>query len=263
MRQYGIIGNPLGHSWSAQLFNARFESEGINAHYALYPMSELNISTLDSLVRRNRLSGFSVTIPYKQTIIPLLDEVTETAAAIGAVNVVKVEWQGDSYRLVGYNTDYAGFRESLLPMVERLNTDDRLQALVLGTGGAARAVAYALSSPYGDRQWDWEVTFVSRNAEPNGIRTKVLNYSQLSEETVRSTTLIVNGTPLGMSPHIEACPPIPYKAIGKEHILYDCIYNPEQTLFLRKGSEHGAATQNGMQMLKLQAQAAWQIWNKD
>lgn len=256
MRQYGIIGNPLGHSWSARLFNERFEREGIDARYALYPMTELNDRTLDELIRANRLDGFNVTIPYKQTIIPLLDEVTETAVAIGAVNVVRVLWNEERYRLVGYNTDYTGFRESLSPLLQGLGNN--LKALVLGTGGAARAVAYALSHPCGEKDRLWEVTMVSRKntlKEMDGI--KVVTYKELNEDIVRQNTLIVNGTPVGMYPHVEECPTIPYSAIGKNHILYDCIYNPVETLFLRKGREQGARTQNGLQMLELQAREAW------
>ncbi len=260
MRQYGIIGNPLGHSWSAQLFNKRFAREGIAAEYALYPLTELNHSTLDTLVRTHHLEGFSVTIPYKQTIIPLLDEVTETARGIGAVNVVKAAWDGDVYRLTGYNTDYIGFRESLLPLVREKNCPPK--ALILGTGGAARAVTYALSSPWNADGWKrWNVTMVSRKAQDSIRNIPCVTYGQLTEDIIRQCSLIVNCTPLGMYPETDACPPIPYEAVGKGHILYDCIYNPEETLFLRKGRELGARTQNGMQMLELQAQAAWEEWN--
>ncbi len=260
MRHFGIIGNPLGHSWSAQLFNKRFAREGIDARYALNPLTELNHRTLDALVRTHHLEGFSVTIPYKQTIIPLLDEVTETARAIGAVNVVKAAWNGDVYRLTGYNTDYIGFRESLLPLVREQDCPPK--ALVLGTGGAAQAVAYALSSPWDTDGWmRWEVTMVSRKAQDTIHNIPCVTYGQLTKDMIRQCGLIVNCTPLGMFPETDACPPIPYEAVGKDHILYDCIYNPEETLFLHKGRERGARTQNGRKMLELQAQAAWEEWN--
>ncbi|MBP5476682.1 MAG: shikimate dehydrogenase [Paludibacteraceae bacterium] len=257
MRHYGIIGNPLGHSWSARLFNARFENEGIDAEYALHPVTLLNKNTLDTLIRSRRLLGFNVTIPYKQAVIPLLNEVDACAARIGAVNVVKVEWTGDEYRLIGYNTDYIGFRESLLPAVRGMG---ERHALVLGTGGAARAVAYALSAPWDADGWAaWKVRMVSRQAGDSPYDR--LTYNELTEDIVRQSRLIVNCTPLGMYPETDACPAIPYEGIGSGHILYDCIYNPEETLFLRKGRGRGATTLNGKEMLALQARAAWKIWD--
>ena len=273
MRQFGIIGNPLGHSYSAQLFNGWFEREGMDAQYALYPISELNKKTLDDLIRTHRLEGFNVTIPYKQAVMPLLDEVDACAAKMGAVNVVKVDWRGDDYRLTGYNTDYVGFRESLLPVLqskvrdwqEEHNevTDRPLQALVLGTGGAARAVVYALSSPWDADGWaEWKVRMVSRQTAGDGLYER-LTYSELTEEMVRRSRLIVNCTPLGMFPLVDECPPIAYQAVGEGHILYDCIYNPEETLFMKKGREQGATTVNGLRMLERQAQAARRIWGID
>lgn len=254
MRQFGIIGNPLGHSWSARLFNARFEREGIDASYALYPITELNKKTLDDLIRTHRLEGFNVTIPYKQTVMPLLDAVDSCAARIGAVNVVKVNWCGESYRLTGYNTDYVGFRESLLPAVRGV---EERSALVLGTGGAARAVAYALSTPWDAEGWGvWKVRMVSRR-KAGEKEYECLTYNELTEEMVRQSRLMVNCTPLGMYPKADECPPIAYQAVGEGHILYDCIYNPEETLFLRKGREQGAKTLNGLKMLELQAEEAW------
>jgi shikimate dehydrogenase len=173
------------------------------------------------------------------------------------VNVVKVDWTGDDYRLIGYNTDYIGFRESLLPVVRGMG---KRRALVLGTGGAARAVAYALSTPWDAEGWTaWKVRMVSRQAGDSPYDR--LTYNELTEHIVRQSRFIVNCTPLGMYPETDACPVIPYEGIGCGHILYDCIYNPEETLFLRKGRERGAKTLNGKEMLALQARAAWKIWD--
>ena len=254
MKQLGIIGNPLEHSWSADMFNAKFEREGIDALYALYPIKKLNERTLGEVVRMNRLSGFNVTIPYKKAIIPMLDGLSETARRIGAVNVVKVEWKGEKYRLTGYNTDYIGFMESLLPLLKGCDLSIR-KALVLGTGGAAHAVRYALEEKLTP---PWEVVMVSRTMD----NRQYMTYRQLTAEIIREYRLIVNCTPVGMYPSADDCPAIPYEAIDKQHILFDCIYNPEETMFLRKGRERGAKTLNGMQMLEIQAREAWKKWNE-
>lgn len=236
MRHYGIIGYPLQHSFSARYFSQKFAREGIDAEYSLYPMEDLK-SQIEELL--NRLDGFNVTMPYKQAIIPYLDALDETAKAVGAVNVV--------HQRVGYNTDCIGFMESIRPL---LRANDQ-KALVLGTGGASKAVCYGL------QQLGLTPTLVSRTK-----REGVLTYAELTEEVMAAYTVIVNCTPLGMYPQIENCPEIPYEYLSARHLLFDCVYNPEETLFLRKGAAQGAKTQNGIEMLYGQAKAAWKIWNK-
>jgi shikimate dehydrogenase len=239
MRHFGIIGYPLFHSFSARYFNEKFAKEAIEAEYSLYPIKAENLkSKAESLL--DSLDGMNVTLPYKQAIIPYLDRLDETAEAIGAVNVV--------YRRVGYNTDCMGFMASIRPL---LRADDR-QALVLGTGGASKAVCYGL------RKLGLTPTLVSRT--PNG---KMLGYKDLKDEVMNTHTVIVNCTPLGMYPDVDSCPDIPYVKITARHLLFDCVYNPEETLFLRKGKAQGATIKNGMEMLTGQAQAAWKIWEGD
>lgn len=238
MRHFGIIGYPLVQSFSAKYFNEKFATSGIDAEYSLYPTEVENLKlTVERLL--NSLDGMNVTIPYKQAIIPYLDRLDETAEAIGAVNVV--------HQRVGYNTDCLGFIDSIRPL---LRNNDR-QALVLGTGGASKAVCYGL------RKLGIIPTLVSRTPKAG-----MLGYQDLTDEIMRTHTVIVNCTPLGMFPEIDACPDIPYELITAQHLLFDCIYNPEETLFLRKGKAQGATIQNGLEMLYGQAKAAWKIWNE-
>ena len=237
MRHYGIIGYPLEHSFSAIYFNEKFRTSHIDAEYSLYPIKVESLkSKVESLL--DTLDGFNVTLPYKQAIIPYLERLDETAETIGAVNVV--------YKHVGYNTDCLGFMDSLRPL---LRNYDR-QALVLGTGGASKAVCYGL------RKLGIIPTQVSRTPKEG-----MLGYADLTEEVMRQHTIIVNSTPLGMFPDVESCPDIPYAMISARHLLYDCVYNPEETLFLRKGKEHGATIKNGKEMLVGKAKAAWRIWD--
>lgn len=241
MRHFGIIGYPLVQSFSAKYFNEKFARESIDAEYSLYPLDNeqwTNGQKVRELI--DSLDGMNVTIPYKQAVIPFLERLDETAQAIGAVNVI--------HRRVGYNTDCLGFIDSIRPL---LRAYDR-KALVLGTGGASKAVCYGL------RKLGVSPTLVSRT--PNGEQ---LGYSDLTADVMAEHTIIVNCTPLGMYPDTEACPDIPYEQITARHLLFDCIYNPEQTLFLRKGQEQGAQTKNGMEMLFGQAKAAWAIWTMD
>ena len=236
MRHYGIIGFPLLHSFSARYFNEKFATEHIEAEYSLYPLQEVTEQRIIELM--NSLDGFNVTLPHKQAVIPFLDRLDETAQAIGAVNVV--------YKRVGYNTDCLGFMDSMKPLLRE--TDHR--ALVLGTGGASKAVCYGL------RKLGLTPTLVSRTPKEG-----MLGYNELTEDVIQSHTVIVNCTPLGMLPDVQTCPDIPYEALSARHLLYDCVYNPEETLFLRKGKTQGAAVKNGMEMLVGQAKAAWKIWN--
>ena len=239
MRHFGIIGYPLHHSFSAKYFSEKFEREGIEAEYSLYPVGieDLRFKIEDLF---NRLDGMNVTMPYKQTIIPYLERLDETAEAVGAVNVV--------HQRVGYNTDCIGFMESIKPL---LRATDR-KALVLGTGGASKAVCYGL------KQLGIAPTLVSRTPKDG-----MIGYSDLTETVMTEHTVIVNCTPLGMVPDTESFPPIPYELISARHLLFDCIYNPEETVFLRQGRAQGAKTQNGIEMLYGQAKAAWAIWNNE
>jgi shikimate dehydrogenase len=243
MKQYGLIGFPLSHSFSKKYFTQKFEREGItDSQYDLYELP--SITDLPALIRQTPdLKGLNVTIPYKQAVIPFLDMIDESAQKIGAVNVIKLQ----NGKLKGYNSDYYGFRESL----SRFLSDQRPAALVLGTGGASRAVQVALQ--------DLGITFqtVSR-ASVNS-----LTYNQLNQEIISSHRLIVNTSPLGMLPKTDVCPDIPYSAVGSEHFLYDLVYNPENTLFMQKGAAQGAKVCNGLEMLHLQAEKAWEIWQSE
>jgi len=241
MRHFGIIGYPLMHSFSAKFFNEKFATEKIDAEYSLYPLDK------DEWMKGERvkellssLDGFNVTLPYKQAVIPFLDRLDETAQAIGAVNVV--------HRRIGYNTDCLGFIDSMRPLIR---PNDRY-ALVLGTGGASKAVCFGL------KKLGITPTLVSRTPKEG-----MLGYNDLTPDVMQRHTIIVNCTPLGMHPEVNQCPDIPYERISAQHLLYDCIYNPEMTLFLSKGQAQGAATKNGMDMLFGQAKAAWKIWNKE
>ncbi len=238
MRHFGIIGNPVAQSFSARYFSQKFIDEHIDAEYQLYPLEHIDLVT----PLLNQLDGFNVTIPYKQAIVPYLTQIDPTAQAIGAVNVVKVSHGA----IIGYNTDWCGFVESIRPLL----TPNDHQALIFGTGGAAKAVYYGL------KQLGITPTMVSRTPQMGQ-----LGYANLTPEVMASHTVLVNATPLGMWPNTQACAPIPYSLISSAHILYDCIYNPEQTLFLSHGQQQGARTLNGLGMLYGQAQAAWKIWN--
>lgn len=239
MRHFGIIGFPLLHSFSAKFFNEKFATQHIDAEYSLYPIEKdewMKGERVKNLL--NSLDGFNVTLPYKQAIIPFLDRLDETAEVIGAVNVV--------HKHIGYNTDCIGFMDSIRPL---LRDYDR-QALVLGTGGASKAVCYGLN------KLGIIPTLVSRTPKDGQ-----LGYNELTKEIMATHTVIVNCTPLGMLPDVDSCPAIPYAAISARHLLFDCVYNPEETLFLSKGKAQGAKIHNGIEMLYGQARAAWQIWN--
>ena len=239
MRHYGIIGFPLLHSFSAKFFNEKFATERIEAEYSLYPLNKDEWTNGERLMDLlDSLDGFNVTLPYKQEVIPYLERLDETAEAIGAVNVV--------YKRVGYNTDCLGFIESMRPLVREYNQ----KALVLGTGGASKAVCYGL------RKLGISPTLVSRTPKAG-----MLGYDALTQEVMDSHTIIVNCTPLGMLPDVDSCPDIPYERLSARHLLYDCVYNPEETLFLKKGKAQGCTIKNGLDMLYGQAKAAWRIWN--
>ena len=241
-----MIGYPLGHSFSARYFAEKFERDGIDAEYRNFEIP--CIDRIADIIKDNEaLCGLNVTIPYKRDVIPYLDYMSDEAAEIGAVNCIRIVRSEGRVRLEGFNTDEAGFRLSLAPLLQSgVHTD----ALVLGTGGASGAVMCAL------RKLGIGATYVSR-CRGEGI----LAYEDLTEELVAENKLIVNCTPVGMFPHTEECPPIPYGGVSAGHLLYDLVYNPERTLFMRRGEERGAAAKNGLEMLHRQADAAWDIWN--
>ena len=247
-KEYGIIGFPLGQSASPAFFNKKFANEGIDAEYI--PFEIESIEQLPSIIEQHpTLQGFNVTIPYKLQVMKYLEGLSPAAEGIQAVNVVKVERDADGTpHLYGHNSDVIGFTRSLEPLVEGKHT----KALILGTGGVSKAVAYSLT------QLGIEYIFVSRKASENAIA-----YEQLTAEIMQSHTLIINCTPLGMVGHgVDLCPEIPYEQLSENHLLYDIVYNPENTLFLQKGADRGAATKSGYEMWYLQALASWEIWNK-
>lgn len=244
MDKYGLIGYPLGHSFSISYHNQRFADEGINAKYFNFEIP--SIEDLPAVLGQNpELKGLNVTIPYKEKVLPFLDYISPEARAIGAVNVIKIIHEGKKTILKGYNSDVIGFTQSIEPMLE----SHHKKALVLGTGGASKAVAYGLQS------LGLEAIFVSRYQRPGTIQ-----YEQITPEVVKEYNVIVNCTPLGMSPNSETCPQLPYEALDERNILYDLIYNPDETLFMRLGAERGANVKNGLEMLLLQAFASWEFW---
>lgn len=245
MDKYGLIGYPLGHSFSIGYHNQRFADEGINAKYLNFEIP--SIDDLPAVLSQNpELKGLNVTIPYKEKVIPFLDYVSPEARAIGAVNVIRVEHQGKKITLKGYNSDVIGFTQSIEPLLENYHK----KALVLGTGGASKAISYGLKS------LGLETVYVSRYERPGTIQ-----YGSITPEVVQEYNVIVNCTPLGMFPKTEECPELPYEAMDEKNILYDLIYNPDETLFMRKGAERGATVKNGLEMLLLQAFASWEFWN--
>lgn len=245
MRLFGLIGYPLGHSFSKKFFSAKFEEENIDAQYNLYELDD--ISKFTQLINDVRLDGLNVTIPYKEKVITFMDELDDTAAKIGAVNVIKFTWEGNTLKLKGFNSDAIGFENSLLPFLKPCHQ----KALILGTGGASKAINYVLN------KLGIKTLFVSRTKGENRI-----TYSELSQEIMADYKLIINASPVGTYPHINECPDIPYQSITDDHLLYDVVYNPAETLFMKKGIERGAQAINGEQMLIGQAIAAWEIWSK-
>jgi shikimate dehydrogenase len=243
----GLIGKSLSHSFSKSYLEEKFIKE--NKSDFLYTNFDLeNLHTFPELVLKHRLSGLNVTKPYKESVIPFLNELDVTAKEIGAVNCIKISWENDTPYLKGYNTDYYGFAQSIKPFLEPIHQ----KALILGTGGASKAIAYALKNVGVDFYY---VTTGQKKA------ANYFHYSELNEYVLNAFKLIVNCTPLGMYPKIEVCPEIPFQYLTAEHLLYDLIYNPEETLFLQKGKAQGAVTINGLNMLKLQADKAWEIWH--
>ncbi len=245
MKLFGLIGRKLSHSFSGKYFTEKFTEEGLTDHeYRLFEL--VVIGDIRQILEKEELVGLNVTIPYKTEVISFLDELDERARRIGAVNVIARR----NGKLIGFNSDYYGFKTSLEewagPVLKSVH------ALILGTGGASRAVRVALED------LDIPYRFVSRDPGPDQ-----LSYRQLDEDLIHEYHLIINTTPLGMSPDTDTCPDLPYSSMGPNHYLYDLVYNPETTLFMKKGQAAGTRTMNGLRMLYLQAEASWSIWNKE
>lgn len=246
MRTFGLIGYPLTHSFSKKYFNDQFEREGTaDCKYELFPLP--NISDFDTLISGEpTLNGLNVTIPHKVNVLPYLNEIDDAAAKIGAVNCISIKYRGNKPWLKGYNTDAFGFEESLKPFLEEHHT----KALILGDGGAAKAVKYVLD------KLGISYQTVVRTAVAGAI-----TYEEITDEVINTHQLIINTTPLGMYPDTLAAPAIPYHLLTPKHLAYDLIYNPEETAFLQNAKDRGAASKNGLEMLYLQAQRGWEIWN--
>lgn len=248
MNLYGLIGFPLSHSFSKKYFTEKFANENIEAEYELFPIE--NISLFPKLIAENpNLKGLNVTIPYKEEVFQYLDEIDAAAREIGAVNTVKFVKEGSETKLIGYNTDCLGFEKSFTDFCNL----KRGNALIIGTGGGSKAVFYVL------KKLGFKVQFVSPFVKGENI----LDYSDLTENFMKSVSVIVNATPVGMYPNIENAPEIPYQYLNSQHFLFDLVYNPMETLFLKKGKEQGANGKNGLEMLHLQAEGAWEIWGKE
>lgn len=241
---FGLLGKNISYSFSRGYFTDKFEKLKLKkSKYVNFDLQ--NIEDFPKIITENKnLKGINVTIPYKEEIIPFLSKIDKTAKKIGAVNTIKFTKRGN---LKGYNTDVVGFENSLIPLLKKHHK----RALILGTGGASKAIAYALNRN------DIKYKFVSRNPEGK----KEISYDSLTQDVIEKHTIIINSTPLGTFPDVDKCPNIPYQFITKNHILYDLIYNPAITAFLSKGREKEAITKNGLEMLELQAEESWRIWN--
>lgn len=247
MRTFGLIGFPLSASFSKQFFADKFKKENIaNCRYELHPIPQAK-DVLDLIEADPLLCGLNVTIPHKVAVMPYLSELDEAAEKIGAVNCIRINQSGEKPTLKGYNTDAYGFKESLKPLLKPHHT----KALIFGDGGAAQAVKYIFKQ--------LQIPFISvvRNVQPNAVL-----YSSVTKEVLGEYTILVNTTPLGMLPNTESFPPIPYQHLNQKHLAYDLVYNPEETAFLTKAKAQGATIKNGLEMLHLQAERSWEIWNE-
>ncbi|WGH76552.1 shikimate dehydrogenase [Tenacibaculum tangerinum] len=243
---YALVGKNISYSFSRGYFTEKFEKLNLNNHeYINFDIQ--SIQELSQKIKENKkqLKGMNVTIPYKLEVFNFLDRIDKTALKVGAVNTIKITKKG---RLKGYNTDVYGFQESLKPLLKKHHK----RALILGTGGASKAVAYVFES------LGIKYKYVSRNPEGK----KQISYQDIDKELIESYFVIINCTPLGTYPNTAQYPSIPYKFLSEKHLLYDLIYNPSETTFLRKGKEQGSMVKNGLEMLELQAEKAWEIWNE-
>ncbi len=248
MIYYGLVGKKLGHSYSKGYFMKKFEEGGIEGVYNNYELDD--ISKIREIVKNNKLLiGLNITVPYKVDVIKYIDEIDSEAKDVGAVNVVKIIREGDNIFLKGYNSDIYGFENSLLPLL----SVDCKKAMILGTGGSSKAVSYVF------RKLGIDYVFLSRF----NVGDKIICYESQSESLIKNVQIIVNTTPLGMYPNINAKPDLLYDYIDSRHIFYDLIYNPSETVFLKEGRVRGAIVKNGEEMLKLQAERSWQIWSSE
>lgn len=249
MDKYGLIGYPLKHSFSIVYFNEKFKAENIDAEYVNFEIPRIE-EFMEVVEENPNLCGLNVTIPYKEQVIPYLDELDKDTAKIGAVNVIKIIRQPKGkVKLVGYNSDIIGFTRSIEPL---LKPDVHTHALILGTGGASKAIFRGLEN------LGIKSSFVSRTKKND----EVMTYEELTPEVMQQYKIIVNCTPVGMYPKVDECPAIPYDQLTTDHLLYDLLYNPDETLFMKKGRAQGATVKNGLEMLLLQAFAAWEIWHR-
>ena len=248
MKKYGLIGFPLTHSFSKRYFTEKFETEKIDSSYDNFEID--NICNFPEIIKNNpELIGLNVTIPYKEQIIPFLDELNDSAREIAAVNTVKIIRSDSGVILKGFNTDAFGFETSLKPLLKK----HQKKALILGTGGASKALKYVLKK--------LEIEFISASIEE--LKENEIRYEDIDEKMLNDRLLIINATPVGTYPKVEAFPNIPYQFITEKHLLFDLVYNPEVTLFMAKGREKGAAVKNGYEMLLNQAIKSYQIWNTE
>lgn len=254
--KYGLVGHPLGHSFSRKFHNERFAQLGIDAVYDNFDIESINM--LPEILKVNSdIRGLNVTIPYKQEIMAYLDELDPRAEKIGAVNVVKAtptnrtDTKVSGWYLKGFNSDIIGFRDSLLPMLPPAEERAGKGALVLGTGGASKAIFVAL------QELGYTPVYVSRTAAPGR-----LTYQDLTADIMAKHPVIVNCTPLGMHPKVDACPDIPYELLSQQHVCFDCVYNPDVTLFMKKASEYGAQVKCGYEMLVGQAIESYRLWTE-
>lgn len=242
-KQFGLIGKNIDYSFSKKYFSEKFEKEKLDNHsYQNFDIQ--SVFEITQIIKNPNLVGLNVTIPYKEEIIPFLDTISKKAKKIGAVNTIKILKKG---KLKGYNTDFFGFQKSLSNLIN----ENHKKALILGTGGASKAVAFAL------KKLGIQYSFVSQKNKSN-----FLAYEELNETIFQEYQIIINCTPLGTFPNLNSCPNIPYNFINNSHIAFDLVYNPEETTFLKKAKQNGAMTKNGMEMLVFQAEKAWKIWNK-
>ena len=246
MKIYGLIGYPLGHSFSKKYFTEKFAGEGIsNAAYELFPIEEINL--LPELIKNNEeLIGLNVTIPYKEQVLPYIHEFDNTAESIQAVNCIKIIRNNKDILLRGYNTDAYGFETALKPLLE----NHHKKALIFGTGGASKAVEFVL------RKLNIEYKYVSRTPRQN-----IIGYRDIDKDVLHEYSILINTSPLGMHPNLDSAPDIPYEVLTDQHLLYDLVYNPEETKFMKLGMKNGAKAENGLKMLYGQAEKAWEIWN--
>jgi shikimate dehydrogenase len=248
MKKYGLLGYPLTHSFSKRFFTEKFENEKIDSSYENFEIA--SIDKFPDIVKNNpEVVGFNVTIPYKEQVIQYLDELNDSASQIGAVNTIKVKRSGDNVYLKGFNTDTHGFEASLRPLLKEYHN----KALILGTGGASKALKYVLEK--------LGIEYISASIED--LKENEIRYEDIDKQMMKERLLIINATPLGTYPKVDTFPNIPYEYIGKKHLLFDLVYNPEETQFMAKGKEHGATVKNGYEMLLNQALKSYEIWNSE